>query len=263
MITNFFLNHSCIVQALCAGTFTFFFTVLGAAVVLFFKKVSKNMLDSFMAISSGVMLAAAIFSLLLPSIDIADSLHMKSYVISSIGFFMGAILIILFDIIYNFCSKNKRDACKRSNMILFSITIHNIPEGLILGVSFGSVLYNIDGANIMSSLLLTLGIALQNFPEGCAISLPLVREGNSRFKSFILGSLSAIVEPIFAVVGTVLVLKVKMLLPILLSFASGAMIYVVISELIPEYSKNKKKILMNLCTFLGFIVMMILDISLG
>lgn len=263
MIMQFFEEYGPVIQALLAGLFTFLFTALGASIVLFFKKVNKTVLDSFMAASAGVMLSSAFFSLIEPAISISDSLHMKSYIVISIGFLSGAILILVFDRLYEFFNKRNNISKKRCNMLFFSITIHNIPEGLILGVSFGSIFYNISGATLTASLLLTLGIALQNFPEGCALSLPLRREGNSRFKSFMLGSLSAIVEPISAVIGAIIVMRIKLLLPFLLSFAAGAMIYVVISELIPEYSQNKRKALMNMCTFLGFILMMILDVAFG
>lgn len=263
MIMQFFEQYSSVIQALLAGLFTFLFTALGASIVLFFKRVNKTVLDSFMAASAGVMLSSAFFSLIQPAISISNSLNMKSYIVISIGFFSGAILILVFDRLYELFNKRNNNSKKRCNMLFFSITIHNIPEGLILGVSFGSIFYNISGATLTASLLLTLGIALQNFPEGCALSLPLRREGNSRFKSFMLGSLSAIVEPISAVIGAIIVMRIKLLLPFLLSFAAGAMIYVVISELIPEYSQNKRKALMNICTFLGFILMMILDIAFG
>ncbi len=252
-----------ILQSLYAGIFTFLFTVLGASIVLFFKKVNKTVLDSFMAASAGVMLASSFFSLLQPAISISNSLNMKSYIVVSIGFWGGAILVLLFDFAYDFFNKCSESSKKRSTLILLSITAHNIPEGLILGVSFGSLLYNIPGADLTASLLLMVGIALQNFPEGSAVSLPLRREGASRGKAFLLGSLSAIVEPIAAVVGALIVIKIKMILPFLLSLAAGAMVYVVISELIPEFSKNKRKALMNLCTFLGFIIMMILDVAFG
>lgn len=263
MIMKFFGEYGPVVQALLAGLFTFLFTALGASIVLFFKKINKTVLDSFMAISAGVMLASSFFSLIEPAISISNSLNMKSYVVVSLGFFCGAILILIFDFCYGFFTKSTDNSKKRSTLVLLSITVHNIPEGLILGVSFGSLLYGIPGADLTSSLLLTLGIALQNFPEGSAISLPLRREGNTRGKSFVLGSLSAIVEPIAAVIGALIVIRIKMLLPFLLSFAAGAMIYVVISELVPEYSKNKRKALMNICTFLGFIIMMILDVAFG
>ena len=148
-------------------------------------------------------------------------------------------------------------------MLISSITIHNIPEGMAVGIAFGSIYYGIEGATIISAIMLAIGIGLQNFPEGSAVSIPLLREGMSRKKAFIYGSLSAIVEPIFGVLGAILILKIRILLPFFLSFAAGAMIYVVVSELIPESQTNEKKDLMAIFTIIGFSVMMILDVALG
>ena len=148
-------------------------------------------------------------------------------------------------------------------MLIFSITLHNIPEGMAIGVAFGSVFYNLEGATLAAAVMLAIGIGIQNFPEGSAVSLPLRREGMSPPKAFFFGMLSGIVEPISAVVGAILVIKVQVLLPILLSFAGGAMIYVVVQELIPESQTNKKKDLMALFTIRGFLLMMIFDVSLG
>ena len=147
-------------------------------------------------------------------------------------------------------------------MLISSITIHNIPEGMAVGIAFGSIYYGINGATIISAIMLAIGIGLQNFPEGSAVSIPLLREGMSRKKAFIYGSLSAIVEPIFGVLGAILILKIRILLPFFLSFAAGAMIYVVVSELIPESQTNEKKDLMAIFTIIGFSVMMILDVAL-
>ncbi len=148
-------------------------------------------------------------------------------------------------------------------MLISSITIHNIPEGMAVGIAFGSIYYGIEGATIISAIMLAIGIGLQNFPEGSAVSIPLLREGMSRKEAFIYGSLSAIVEPIFGVLGAILILKIRILLPFFLSFAAGAMIYVVVSELIPESQTNEKKDLMAIFTIIGFSVMMILDVALG
>ena len=148
-------------------------------------------------------------------------------------------------------------------MLIFSITLHNIPEGLAVGVAFGSIAYSLEGATLTSAMLIALGIGIQNFPEGTAVSVPLRREGISRKKAFFYGQLSDLVEPISGVLGALLVLKIRILLPFLLSFAAGAMIYVVVEELIPESQTNKKKDLMSLFTIIGFTIMMILDIALG
>ena len=148
-------------------------------------------------------------------------------------------------------------------MLIFSITLHNIPEGLVVGVAFGSLAYGIEGATLASALTLAIGIGIQNFPEGSAVSLPLRRDGMSRGKAFFIGQLSGMVEPISAVIGAILVLKIQIILPFLLAFAAGAMVYVVVEELIPESQSNTRKDLMALFTLIGFSVMMILDVALG
>ena len=148
-------------------------------------------------------------------------------------------------------------------MLIFSITLHNIPEGLVVGVAFGSLAYGIEGATLASALTLAIGIGIQNFPEGSAVSLPLRRDGMSRGKAFFIGQLSGMVEPISAVIGAILVLKIQIILPFLLAFAAGAMVYVVVEELIPESQSNRKKDLMAFFTLIGFSVMMVLDVALG
>lgn len=263
---EFFSNLSPIYQALIAALFTWSVTILGASIVFFFKKVKKGIMDALLGFSAGVMIAASFWSLLNPAIEMANSLKMNSCFIAFVGFFSGGLLLFIGDKIYTHFSKKKsisNDKIKRCAMLIFSITLHNIPEGLVVGVAFGSLVYNIPGSSLASAITLAIGIGLQNFPEGSAISLPLRREGISRKKSFFYGQLSGIVEPISAVLGAILVLKIRTILPFLLSFAAGAMIYVVVEELIPESQTNKRKDLMALFTLIGFSVMMILDISLG
>lgn len=264
---DFFINLSPLCQALIATIFTWLVTMLGAAVVFFFKDIKKVIMDSLLGFSGGVMIAASFWSLLSPAIEIADSLKMISWFVVACGFLSGGLLLFIGDKIYNTISKIngilEDDRRKRVLMLIFSITLHNIPEGLVIGVAFGSIAYGIDGASLVSALTLALGIGLQNFPEGSAVSLPLRREGYSRFKSFFLGQISGIVEPIAAVIGALLVIKVQNLLPFLLSLASGAMIYVVVCELIPESQSGDKKNLVTIFTLLGFAVMMILDVALG
>lgn len=257
---NWFLNLNYIYQALLATIFTYLVTLLGASIVFFFKKISKNVMDAMLGFAAGVMIAASYFSLLAPAIDTSSELNLNPWLITSIGFLSGGLLLFLADKIFNkFLGKKS----KRILMLISSITIHNIPEGMAVGIAFGSTYYGINGATTISALMLALGIGLQNFPEGTAVSIPLLREGMSRKKAFFYGQLSAIVEPIFGVIGAILVLKMQLLLPFFLSFAAGAMIYVVISELIPESQTNEKKELMAIFTIIGFIVMMILDVALG
>ena len=251
---DFIKNLNPILLALLSTLFTFFVTSLGSALVFLFKKIKKDIMDISLSISSGIMLAASFFSLLNPSIELSNKLNI-SLIFVFLGFILGGLLILIGNKIHN--SNNKL-----SNLI-FSITLHNIPEGLAIGVAFGSILYGLEGANITSALLLALGIGIQNFPEGSAISLPLRGSGLSRSKSFIIGSLSGIVEPISGVIGAVLAIQIQYILPFLLSFASGAMIYVVIIELIPESQTNEKKDLMTFFSIIGFLLMMILDVTLG
>mgnify|MGYP003298397511 CR=1 FL=1 len=257
---NWFINLNYVYQALLATLFTYFLTALGAGIVFFFKNISKNVMDAMLGFAAGVMTAASFFSLLSPAIEHCETLNLTPWLIAFIGFFSGGLLLFLSDKIFNKLLSRKN---KRILMLISSITIHNIPEGLAVGIAFGSVYYGLTGATTLSALMLALGIGLQNFPEGSAVSIPLRREGMSRTKSFFYGQLSAIVEPIAGVIGAILVLKVRILLPFFLSFAAGAMIYVVVSELIPESQSNKKKEVMAIFTIIGFSIMMILDVALG
>lgn len=262
---NWYMNLNYPIQALIASLFTWGITSLGAAVVFLFKKVNKNTMDAMLGLSAGVMLAATFWSLLSPALEMAENLKLISWLIVSLGVLSGGLLLFCGDKIFDRITKKKTNShsIKRSLMLIFSITLHNIPEGMAIGVAFGSVFYNLEGSTLAAAVMLAIGIGIQNFPEGSAVSLPLRREGMSPQKAFFFGMLSGIVEPISAVVGAVLVIKVQVLLPILLSFAGGAMIYVVVQELIPESQTNKKKDLMALFTILGFLLMMIFDVSLG
>ena len=249
---SFFYKINPIYQALLAGFFTFFITGLGASIVFFFKAVNKTIMDIMLAIAAGIMLAASFFSLLNPAISISNELKLITWLVLFSGFISGGILLFIGDKVLDYLNSSN---LKRSIMLVSSITLHNIPEGLVLGVAFAST-------SITSAIILTIGIAIQNFPEGSAISLPLKREGISNFKSFIIGSLSALVEPIFAVIGAILVLKIKLFLPFILSFTAGAMVFVITMELIPESQTNKRKGLMALALMIGFSIMMILELVL-
>lgn len=269
---DFFYDLNPVLQALIATIFTWGVTALGAALVFFFKKVNKSVMDAMLGFAAGVMIAASFWSLLSPAIEMAENLNMITWLVAFIGFFGGGLLLFLGDKIFSYFDKKssatkentKKDrSFKRSLMLIISITLHNIPEGLAVGVAFGSLAYGLDGATLSAASLLALGIGLQNFPEGTAVSVPLRREGFTRKQAFFFGQLSGIVEPISGVIGALLVLRVRILLPFLLAFAAGAMIYVVVQELIPESQTNKKKDLMALFTLIGFSIMMILDIALG
>lgn len=257
---DWFINLNYVYQALIATLFTYLLTALGASIVFFFKNISKNIMDAMLGFAAGVMTAASFFSLLAPAIEHSEALNLTPWLMVSLGFFSGGLLLFISDKIFNKLLSKKN---KRILMLISSITIHNIPEGLAVGIAFGSIYYGLTGATTLSAIMLAIGIGLQNFPEGSAVSIPLRRDGMSRKKSFLYGQLSAIVEPIFGVIGAILVLKVRILLPFFLSFAAGAMIYVVISELIPESQSNKKKEVMAIFTIIGFTIMMILDVALG
>ena len=263
---NFFYELNPIYQALLAGIFTFLITVLGSSLVFFFKSINKTIMDVMLALSAGIMLAASFFSLLNPAISISNELKLITWLVIFSGFMSGGILLFIGDKILNYFDKTGKKSIsklKRSIMLFSSITLHNIPEGLVIGVAYGSIFYNLNSASIASAIALTIGIGIQNFPEGSAVSIPLRRDGMSPFKAFFFGQLSGLVEPLSGVIGALLVLKIRYLLPLLLSFAAGAMIYVIIQELIPESQTNKHHDLMTLCTILGFCIMMILDILLS
>ena len=263
------LSLNPILQAGLATLFTWGVTAIGASLVYFFKKINKNLMDGMLGFAAGVMIAASFFSLLEPAMTMAENLNLTTWLIVFLGFFSGGLLLFIGDKVYDFYDKknpqkkNKKNSLKRCFMLIGSITLHNIPEGMAVGVAFGSVIYGLDGATLAVAWTLAIGIGLQNFPEGTADSMPLRREGISRKKAFFLGQLSGIVEPIAGIIGAVLVIKMRIMLPFLLSFAAGAMIYVVVEELIPESQTNKRKDLMALFTLIGFSVMMILDIALG
>lgn len=259
---NLFTNLSYVTQAFIATIFTWSITALGAAVVFVFKKTNKNIMDAMLGFAAGVMIASSFFSLLSPAIEMAKSLNLITWLVTFIGFFSGGLLLFIGDKLFErLIQNNQKGSIKRSLMLITSITLHNIPEGMAVGVAFGSLAYGIEGATIGAACMLALGIGIQNFPEGTAVSVPLRREGMSLKRAFFYGQLSGIVEPISGVIGALLVIKIRILLPYLLSFAAGAMIYVVVQELIPQSQTNEKKDLMALFTMIGFSLMMILDVA--
>lgn len=258
-------------QAFLATLFTWSITALGSSLVFLFKKVNKTFMDGMLGFAAGVMIAASFWSLIMPGITLADNLGINSLTIATLGFMAGGIFLFIGDNIYKTYNlkhpKKKKESqnekLKRCLMLIISITLHNIPEGLAVGVAFGSLQYGLDGATLASAVALAIGIGLQNFPEGSAVSFPLRREGMSRTKSFLYGQASGLVEPIAGVIGAILVIKIRFILPFFLCLAAGCMIYVVIAELVPESQTNKQKDLMALFTLIGFTVMMVLDIALG
>ncbi len=261
------LDMNPVVLSLLATLFTWGVTALGASFVFFFKKVNRNVMDAMLGFAAGVMIAASFWSLLDPGISLATDLGKNAWLTAALGFLSGGILLYIGDKVCNVFMKkfktSNKTGLKRSFLLITSITLHNIPEGLAVGVAFGSLYYGMTEVALLSAMVFALGIGLQNFPEGSAVSLPLRREGYSRKKSFMYGQLSGIVEPISGVIGAILVSKVQSVLPFLLCFAAGAMIYVVVEELIPESQSNKCKDLMAFFTLIGFTIMMVLDVALG
>ena len=273
-IPSWFYDLNPIVQALSGGLFTWGVTALGAALVFFTKAVNYKLLDGMMGFAAGVMIAASVWSLIIPSIDMAEAQGLISWMPAAIGFLTGgAFLRICDQYLPHLHIGMPRDAAegiettwKRATLLVLAITLHNIPEGLAIGVLFGAAASGVDpsgSATVAAALTLALGIGIQNFPEGIAVSMPLRREGVGVFKSFNYGQMSGVVEPISAVIGAAAVLFVQPILPYALAFAAGAMIYVVIEELIPESQQHGNTDLATLGAMGGFCVMMILDVALG
>lgn len=264
---DFFLNLNPVIQALIATLFTWFVTALGAFIVCFFKTINQKALDLMLGFASGVMIAASFWSLLSPSIELSEQLGYIKWLLPALGFIGGGIFVILAD---KFLDKvmnkeeidNITNSKKRSILLVTAVTLHNIPEGLAVGVAFGGIIAGIPEASVVSACLLALGIGLQNFPEGAAVSLPLRREGYPIKKCLLYGQASGIVEPIAGVLGALLAIKMQSVLPFLLAFSAGAMIGVVGAELIPESTKENKNVA-TIGLLLGFMLMMILDVALG
>jgi zinc transporter, ZIP family len=261
-----------VTQALMATLFTWFVTAAGAALVFFTRAVNRKVMDSMLGFAAGVMIAASFWSLLAPGIEMAEHLGQTPWLTAAIGFMSGGIFMRIIDKflphLHPSLSIDKSEGIKtswqRSTLLVLAITLHNIPEGLAVGVAFGAAAAGFPAASIGGAIALAVGIGIQNFPEGSAVSMPLRREGMSKRKSFLLGQSSGAVEPIAGVIGALFVLKMQNILPYALCFAAGAMIFVVVEELIPESQRDYKNIdLVTMATMVGFSVMMILDVSLG
>lgn len=264
---SWFETLSPVIQALIATTFTWAITALGSLVVCFFKEVNKKVLNTILGFSAGVMIAASFWSLLSPAIDLSSELGYIVWLLPATGFIVGSLFVLLSDRFLDNVLKNRKnlrnaDSLRRSILLISAITIHNIPEGMAIGVAFGGIASGVPGMTVIGALMLAIGIGIQNFPEGAAVSLPLRNEGFSRFKSFMFGQASALVEPISAAIGVILVLTIRSILPFLLSFAAGAMIAVAARELLPE-SITESKNLATLGLIFGFVLMMVLDVALG
>ena len=270
-IVSFISEFDPIVQALIAGLFTWFMTAAGAALVILFKEINRKILDSMLGFAAGVMIAASFWSLLAPSLELSEGLSVPVWFPALIGFLLGGVLMRLVDMylphLHPGAPPEETEGVKtewhRSMLLVSAITLHNIPEGLAIGVAFGAAASGLEGATLGSAVGLALGIGIQNFPEGAAVSLPLRREGLSRRDSFLWGQLSAMVEPISAVLGAFLVIAMAPLLPYALAFAAGAMIFVVAEELIPEANRGGNGDIATMGVMLGFAVMMVLDVAFG
>ena len=237
-------------------------TSLGSSFVFFMK---KNLNEKFRKIiigfASGVMIAASVWSLIIPSVEMASNLGSFNWIPATVGLILGFLFLILINNIVD--NLEKKSNTKKFNMLMFSVTLHNIPEGMAVGVCFAGLLSGNSAIILAEAMLLSIGIAVQNIPEGAIISMPLKMQGKSRKKSFMHGVLSGIVEPIAALFTILLTNIVVPILPYLLSFAAGAMLYVVIEELIPDMNSGKKSSIGVIGLMLGFVVMMVLDITLG
>ena len=255
--------------AFMAGLFTWVMTSAGAALVFLFKEINKNILNIMLGFAAGVMVAASFWSLLLPATEIAKEENMVEWMPVIIGFAAGGAFLILMDKVLPHLHPNSKDGSpegmpsnlRKSILLVFAITLHNIPEGFAVGVAFGAMANG--GVTFAAAIVVALGIGIQNLPEGAAVSIPLRKEGYSRRKSFMIGQLSGAVEPVAALLGAYFAMNMAYLLPYTLSFAAGAMIYVVVEELIPESQSEEHSHGATIGSMSGFLLMTFLDIALG
>jgi len=268
-IIHFFESIDPILAAFLATTFTWGLTAFGASFVFFFKNMNRVVLDGMLGFTGGVMVAASFWSLLAPAIEMSHGEGFVKVIPAAVGFALGALFIFGLDKVLPHMHINFKETegikspWQRTTLLVLAITLHNIPEGLAVGVLFGGVAAGIPEASIAGAVTLAIGIGIQNFPEGIAVSMPLRRMGMSRRKSFMYGQSSALVEPIFGVLGAVAVTFFTPILPYALAFAAGAMIFVVVEEVIPETQQDKNTDIATLGFIGGFIVMMTLDVALG
>ncbi|WP_165210510.1 ZIP family metal transporter [Streptococcus tangpeifui] len=273
---DWILSQNVVLLALLAGLFTWGCTIVGAAIVFFFKAISRRLLDTMMGFAAGVMIAASFWSLLEPSISYSKADYGGwSWVPAAVGFLVGGLALRLIDALVPHLHLDKADVSQaeglqppkklsKTALLFLAITIHNFPEGLAVGVTFGALAGGHPSqAALLGAIGLAIGIGLQNVPEGAALSIPIRADGKSRLRAFYLGSMSAIVEPIGAVLGAGLVMLMMPILPYALSFAAGAMIFVVVEELIPESQTNGNTDIATLGLMLGFVIMMVMDVALG
>lgn len=270
MIENFREFHP-VLQALIATIFTWGLTALGSALVFLKREFSRRAMDGMLGFAAGVMIAASYWSLLAPAIEMSEAGGTPGWIPAAVGFLMGGLFLWIADKILPHVhlglpvekAEGIKTSWHRTTLLILAITLHNIPEGLAVGVAFGAVAFHLPSATFPGAIALAIGIGIQNFPEGFAISMPLRREGVSRFKSFWYGQLSAVVEPIAGVIGATIVLSSQAVLPYALAFAAGAMIFVVVEELIPESQRHGDTDSPTIGAMLGFTLMMVLDVAFG
>ena len=269
-VFEWFKEADPIIQAFIGGMLGLVFTALGASIILFVKRVSQKLIDGMLGFSAGIMIAASFWSLLNPAIDQVMNLSGKSgFWVIAVGFLLGGLCLWAMDKviphIHMFAKKAEgpHTKLKKSTLMMLAITLHNIPEGLSVGVAFGAASLTNDETLLAGAIGLAIGIAFQNFPEGTAISAPMYADGIAKRKAVIMGALSAAVEPIAAVIGSILVIQISAILPFALSFAAGAMIFVVVEELIPESQANGNTDFATMMAMVGFTIMMTLDVVLS
>ena len=266
---DWFANSSPIIQALIATSFTWFMTAAGAAMVFLAKGLRRKTLDAMLGFAAGVMIAASYWSLLAPAIEMSEGKAVPAWVPATVGFLAGAAFLRLIDrLLPHFHPEQEQTegvstTWKRTTLLVLAITLHNFPEGLAVGVAFGAAAAGFESATLAAAIALAIGIGIQNFPEGTAVSMPLRREAVSRLRAFWYGQLSGTVEPVAGVLGAALVVIAEPILPYALAFAAGAMIFVVVEELIPESQVGEHSHAATLGAMLGFAVMMTLDVALG
>ncbi len=267
---SWFAEQNPVLQALLATLFTWFMTAAGAALALFGRNLSRRYLDGMLGMASGVMIAASYWSLLDPAIALAEGGPVPAWVPAAMGFLAGGAFLWLVDKLLPHLHPGTTKAegvpssWKRTTLLILAITLHNVPEGLAVGVAFGAAQFGLASATLGSAIALAIGIGLQNFPEGTAVSVPLRREGFDRWRAFVYGQATGMVEPAAGVIGAALVVLIRPLLPYAMAFAAGAMIYVVVEELIPESQASAEATdVATIGAMLGFVAMMVLDVALG
>jgi ZIP family zinc transporter len=260
-----------LLQAFIGTSFNWFLTALGASAVFLFRRIQQKVLDGMLGFAAGVMIAASFWSLLAPAIEMAEGMDVPSWLPAAVGFLLGGAFLRVIDMtlphLHMGLTREEAEGLpsglRRSVLLILAITLHNLPEGLAVGVSFGAAAAGLPAATVAGAVVLSVGIGIQNFPEGTAVSVPLRREGFSRWKSFWYGQLSAVVEPLAGVLGAAAVLLMRPILPYALAFAAGAMIFVVVEELVPESHVGRNPDVATAGVMIGFTVMMLLDVALG